>query len=145
MAGVDCPLLAQKLAHAASLIVGVLVIEPGNKRLLRRSERGNRIPLHMSDFHGVREIGPVVHLDGDDAFSLGHGARPEVRAQFHQKQAWLAWLRQAVGHLGEPPHLLQQLHYFYSGSHSLNPASVFAVHVPAARRAQIPLGSPRWF
>lgn len=107
-----------------------LDIRPKNIGPLRRYGFAKRAALHMSDFHGVRDVRTALNLNRDDSFSSWQRPLRKMSAQFHEEQAGLPRLWQPVGNFGEPPHLLQQFHYSHFGSHKSILKRLIAGHVP---------------
>jgi hypothetical protein len=84
----------------------------------------------MGDFDRVRDVGPFLDVNGDGSLPLGKSGAEGLRTHLEDGEAGGAGLRAPVADFGETAHLLQQLHHFYTGSHSCNVASVLADHVP---------------
>ena len=64
----------------------------------------------MIDFHEFRNIGKLVHLDGNFEFSPAQTGLVELRTQLDQEQHRGLGVRTTMAHLGKASNLLQQLH-----------------------------------
>jgi hypothetical protein len=72
----------------------------------------------MGDPDRMRDVWPVLHLDGNGPATPRRGRVREVGTQLQKVKTRQAWLGPPVGDLGKAAHFLEQLHYFNFGSHS---------------------------
>jgi hypothetical protein len=87
----------------------------------------------MSDFDGCGDIRQILQIDRNDEPSARHGGGSDVSPQLHQKDPRGFGLRAAIGDLGHPANLLQQLQHFYFGRHTQFLNCLLAVLVPDAK------------
>jgi hypothetical protein len=90
------------------------------------------------DRNRVGDIGWVLHEDRDDSLGFGRSKPATTKAKLEEEGSRGAGEGAPASEFGKPPHLLQHLHHFHSGSHAQILEVVNASHMPpaaAGRRA----------
>lgn len=101
--------------------------EDGKTSVWRKAFRPTR---EILDLHRMRNIRRVLHVYRNRQFAPWLGSWAELRTQLNQNEAGLPGGGAPLRNVSKTPHLLQELHYLYFGSHTSVLASVTAVHVP---------------